>query len=126
VYVVWRFGDGSGGTSYVTGTSTSKVVQLAHAYATVGTYSVTANYTDNISAAISARATIVVQARSTGGGTQTPEINPWVNYGVPLVVVAAIALAVVATLWRRRKRSQEEREQAGPPGPPPPPPAPPP
>jgi len=126
VYVVWRFGDGSGGTSYVTGTSTSKVVHLVHAYGTVGTYSVTANYTDNVSAAISARATIVVQARSTGGGNPTPEFNPWINYGIPLVIVAAIALAVVATLWRRRKRSQEEREQAGPPGPPPPPPAPPP
>src|SRR2546427_1186443 len=126
VYVVWRFGDGSGGTSYVTRTSTSKGVQLVHAYATVGADSVNANYTDNISAALRARATTVVQARSTGGGTQTPEINPWINYGVPLVVVAAIALAVVATLWRRRKRSQIEREQAGPPGPPPPPPAPPP
>ncbi len=125
VYVVWRFGDGTGTTSYVTGTATPQLVQLTHAYGAAGTYSVTENYTDNVSAVIHTTATVVVQAQPSGGGQPTPQFNPWINYGIPAIVVAAIALAVVATVLRRRKRSREESGQAGPPGPPPPPPPPP-
>lgn len=119
VYAVWRFGDGTGTASYVTGTMTAKAIDLTHAYATPGTYTVTANYTDNQTGVIHATATVVVRAQPTAGPT-TPQFNPWINYGAPIIVVAAIALAVVAAVLRRRKRSREEGGPAGPPAPPPP------
>jgi len=127
VYITWAFGDGASTTNYVTGTLSTKTVQVAHAYSAAGTYAATITYTDNQTGPFphskTVPASIEVRTQSTGGGTPTPEANPWINYGVPLGIVLAILLGAAAVLVRRRRQAKRE-EEGGPPPPPPPPPPP--
>src|SRR5438093_6685146 len=74
-------------------------------------------------------AQIVIQTISTPGGSIPTSSNPWINYGIPLGIVAAIVVVALAVFLRRRKerkKDQAEDRMAGgpPPGPPPPPPPP--
>ncbi len=134
INVSWNFGDGKTGTSRVTGTSTPKDVSVTHAYAAAGTFTVTASVTDNqtggpVPHVVNQTLSVVIKyptGAGAGGGNQGAAANPWINYGVPLAIVAAVILAAVAVLLRRRKAAREEERQQGgppqgPPGPPPPP-----
>ncbi len=133
LYVTWNFGDGSAvAVNYVTNTQTDKTVSQKHAYTANKTYSLVAVVTDNKTGTLNHRpnvtAQIVIQTISTPGGIPS-SLNPWINYGVPVGIAAAIVIAAVAVFLRRRKerkRDEAEDRTAGglPPGPPPPPPPP--
>ncbi|HYS73495.1 MAG TPA: ABC transporter substrate-binding protein [Thermoplasmata archaeon] len=133
VNVTWDFGDGSAKVvDHVTGTSGSgAVVRHIHAYSTAGDYTLTLNFTDNKSGTgthtVVKPYSIPIWNLPTGGGPTGPAgLNPWVNYGIPLAVLAVIALAVAAVVMRRRRTLREEAkgQEPGRPEPPPPPPPP--
>ncbi len=130
IYVTWAFGDGATATNYVTNTATNQTIHQSHTYATAGPYTVTITYSDNQTGigshtnSISLSLDIKAPSGPPGGGGTTPESNPWLNYGVPLAIVAVVVIAVAAVMLRRRSRAKQE-EQAGqqpPEGPSPPPP----
>jgi len=131
IYVTWNFGDGATATNYVTNTLENVTVQQKHAYATEGTYTVRIVYTDN-KTGVGAHtgyinSTLVIRAAAgPGGGGVAQEFNPWLNYGVPLGILAVIVAGVLAVIVRRRRlaRKEEKPEEAPPGGPPPPPPTP--
>jgi len=128
LYITWNFGDGSAvAVNYVTNTLTDRLVSQQHAYTANKTYSLVAVVTDNKTGTLNHRpnvtAQIVIQTIS------TPSSDPWINYGIPLGIAAAIVIAAVAVFLRRRKErkhDEEEDRKAGglPPGQPPPPPPP--
>src|SRR2546422_641561 len=115
------------------GLRTDKTGSQQPAYTGNRTYSLVAVVTDNKTGTLNHRpnvtAQIVFQTISTPGGSIPSSSNPWINYGIPLGLAAAIVIAAVAVFLRRRKeRKQDEMEDrtAGgpPPGQPPPPPPP--
>ena len=103
----------------------------SHVYTAVGRYTITATVTDNQTGGALphfvtkfVNVTIQVPAAGGGGGTSAAP-NPFINYGIPLGIVAIIVIAVaVAMVRRRRAAKEEERERAPPPKSPPPPPPP--
>jgi len=135
IFVRWTFGDSGTGTSFLPGTPGTAVsgsVSIQHTYASAGTFTVTANVTDNQtggSVPHYTTQTIPITIKSAqpggggGGGTQTPT-NLWISYGIPLAIVAIIVVAVAVVLLRRRKTAKEDQatEEQPPQGPSPPPP----
>lgn len=133
IYVRWTFGDGGTGTSFLAGTPGTPVsgnVSVAHTYTTAGTYTVSANVTDNqtggsVSHYVTQTTSVVIRAASSGGGggTPPPGTNAWISYGIPIAIVAVVVVAVAAVMWRRRKTAKEEEAaETQPKGPTPPPP----
>ena len=137
IFVRWNFGDSGTGTSFLPGTPGTAVsgnVSIQHTYTAAGTYTVTANVTDNqtggsLSHFVTRTAQITIQAASGGGGggggTPPPAENLWISYGIPLAIVAIVVIAAAVVMLRRRKRAKaEEKEAEGPPqgpsSPPPP------
>ncbi len=136
LYVTWTFGDGSGQkinfvSNATTDTKVNQTLAQTHTYASTGTYNATATLTDNqtspgLSHQLTAWQLVTVSSPPpTGGGGPTTQTNPWINYGIPFVVVAIIVVALVATVMARRKRMRDEEAQhpgkeSGPPPPPPP------
>lgn len=130
LYIAWDFGDGTKATNTTTGSTTPKVITQSHTYANSGNFTLKVVVTDNKTGAGNhtqlKTAVIPIWTKPTdggGGGPTRPEANPWINYGLPIAIVLAIVLAVVATIWRRRKVAKEEerKEEPEPPQPPPPP-----
>ncbi len=132
LYVTWDFGDGSKGVSYqATGTKAGVNITKTHVYTTTGTFTTSIVVTDNqttpgISHLLAANATVeVITPPSKPTGT-VGQSNPWIDYGVPILIVAVVVLAAVAVLWRRRKQAKKEEAETaeapkeGPPAPPPP------
>src|SRR5438132_13558358 len=119
--------------NYPTNTQTEKLATQKHAYAATGTYNLSVVVTDNQTGILnhhpSVTAQIVIQTISTPGGSIPSSSNPWINYGIPLGVAAAILIAAVVVLLRRRKERKEDemedRTAGGPPPQQPPPPPPP-
>jgi len=130
LYIEWDFGDSTGATNYVTSTSTDQTVTQAHTFASPGNYTLRVNVTDNQTGAGHVQvktATVPIwnTAPTGGGGGPGPGLNPLINYGVPLGIVALILIVAAAVLMRRRRtRKEEEREERGPRQEPPPPPPP--
>ncbi len=129
LYITWAFGDQATATNYVTSTSSPTTVTQSHVYASPGNYSFAVNVTDNQTGAghiQSKPANIPIWTTPTGGGGgggPGPGVNPLINYGVPLGIVAVILIAAAVVLIRRsRARTKEEREEEPPRQPPPPPP----
>ena len=131
LYVSWDFGDGSGAVNYTANTRTDTTVSQRHAYAAIGTYNFTVVVTDNRTGTLNHRpnvtAQIVIQTISTPGGSAPTSSNAWINYGIPAVILAGIALTVLVIAFRRRKERKRDEEEEGttggpPPGSPPPPP----
>ena len=131
LYVSWDFGDGSGAVNYTANTRTDTIVSQRHAYAAIGTYNFTVVVTDNRTGTLNHRpnvtAQIVIQTISTPGGSAPTSSNAWINYGIPAVILAGIALTVLVIAFRRRKERKRDEEEEGttgrlPPGSPPPPP----
>src|SRR5947209_18446087 len=120
-------------SNYLTNTQSDRTVSHHHAYTANRTYSLMAVVTDNKTGVLNHRpnvtAQIVIQTISTPGGSIPSSSNPWINYGIPLGVAAAILIAAVVVLLRRRKERREaemeDRTAGGPPlgqpAPPPPP-----
>ena len=131
LFIIWVFGDGKTGTSTTPASTTQRTVTASHVYTAVGRYTVTATVTDNQTGGTLphyvtkfVNVTIQVPAAGGGGGTSAAP-NPFINYGIPLGIVAIIVIAVaVAMVRRRRAAKEEERERAPPPRSPPPPPPP--
>ena len=131
LFIIWVFGDGKTGTSTTPASTTQRTVTASHVYTAVGRYTVTATVTDNQTGGSLphyvtkfVNVTIQVPAAGGGGGTSAAP-NPFINYGIPLGIVAIIVIAVaVAMVRRRRAAKEEERERAPPPRSPPPPPPP--
>ncbi len=134
LYITWNFGDGSApATSYAaTGTQAGVTLSETHAYAAVGTYEATLTVTDNKTApglnhSPETNVTVNIIQPSSKPGGQAGQSNPWINYGIPVLVVAVIVIAVAAVLWRRRKQAKKEEAETteepkqSPPAPPPPP-----
>ena len=134
LYITWDFGDGSGvAVNYLTNTQSDRTATQKLTYAATGTYNLSVVVTDNQTGILnhhpSVTPQIVIQTISTPGGSIPTSSNPWINYGIPLGIVAAIVVVALAVFLRRRKeRKKDEAEDrmAGgpPPGPPPPPPPP--
>ncbi len=131
LFIIWVFGDGKTATSTTPASTTQRTVTTSHVYTAVGRYTVTATVTDNQTGGTLphfvtkfVNVTIQVPAAGGGGGTSAAP-NPFINYGIPLGIVAIIVIAVaVAMVRRRRAAREEERERAPPPKSPPPPPPP--
>ena len=133
VNATWDFGDQSAHVvDHVTATAGSgTTVSRAHKYTAAGNYTVTVAFTDNKTGAGSHDVNKTVQVaiwKPSAGGTNTgppqqPQTNPWINYGIPLFIVAVVVIAVAAVLLRRRKTMKDEEEKPETPksgGPPPP------
>jgi len=131
LYITWDFGDGVTATNFTTDTQTDKTIVQSHTYTSPGNYTLTVAVTDNGTGAghVQTRiSTIPIWPRPAGPGPSpppAPEANPWINYGVPIGIAAAVVLSIVAVILRRRRiRKEELREEERPEqGPPPPPPS---
>ncbi len=128
VNVTWDFGDNTPkATDHVTGTSgAGNTVSRSHTYAKPGNYTLTLSFTDNKTGignhTIVKAYTIAVWALPSSPAPPPPtQMNPLVNYGIPLLIVAVVIIVVVATLLRRRGKMKEEEKPSGgeePPSPP--------
>jgi len=129
VEVTWDWGDNSATeTQTVTGTSSPQTVTRSHTYADEGTFTVTATVTDNEvgigNHVVPVEGEILIERVTQP--PPTPQFNPLIDYGIPLLIVAVILIAVAAVVMRRRKARQKEEQQREEPGAPPPSPPPPP
>jgi len=132
LYVRWSFGDGSAiATNYsALNTNQNTAFRQSHVYAANGTYLVNVTVTDNQTGILNhlvwANANVLIE----NAPSQVTEIggsrNPWIDYGVPILIVAIVIIAVAAVVLRRRRTMKkelgEEEKPASPPGGPPPPP----
>lgn len=141
LYIRWNFGDGAAVVaSFINGskvdTKQDQTAYQVHAYMQAGTYRARINITDNqtsvgLSHYLEQPLNITVSNPTNtggGGGGTTPQSNPWLNYGLPLGIVAVVAVAIAVVVLRRRrttKREAAEEEHEGEPNPPPKPPPPP-
>ncbi len=145
LYATWNWSDGTpNGISYIDGKTTNtareQTMVKTHTFNAVGNYSVQVALTDNqTSPGLNHTQTeswkVTVTAASGGGGgggggggtaAPPPPLNPLINYGVPLAIVAIIVVAVAVVMMRRRKQQRENKEdeeepKQAPPSPPPPP-----
>lgn len=139
LYLRWNFGDGSAVVaSFINGsivnTKQDQTVSQIHAYGRTGTYTATVNITDNqtspgLSHYLEQPLNITVNnpTPSGSGGATTPQGNPWLNYGLPLGIVAVIVAVIAVVVVRRRRtmkkeaaEEEQEREPDNAPKPPPP------
>lgn len=126
LYIRWDFGDGATATNTSTNTATEKTITQVHTYTRADNYTLTVTATDNQTGAghiQTKTATIPIWTRPTGGppgGGPGPAANPWISYGIPLVIALAIVIAVAAVLVRRRRLAKEEEAREEQPKPPPP------
>jgi hypothetical protein len=126
VYVTWAFGDGAAATNYTTGTATAARLHQTHLYASAGTYTMRVVYSDN-KTGVGAHtryinATLDISTLP-GAPPVSSAANPWINYGVPILVVAIVAIVVGIALVRRRRAAKKDEtlgEVLPPQGPPPP------
>ncbi len=127
--VTWTFGDQSAAVkTTVANTKNGVVTTASHSYSSVGNYTVSVVATDGKTGVGNHTQwrNLSVEIRlppptgpGTGPGTQG---NPWVDIGVPVAIVAAIAVVAAAVFLRRRRAQKEEekREEAEETQPPPP------
>ncbi len=134
LYVTWNFGDGTATAVNYSNTGTHDGVTLSqkHAYAAIGTYTTTVVVTDNKTAlnlnhSPDENVTVEVVKPPSKPTTAPVQSNWFIDYGIPILIVAVIVAAVAGVLWRRRKKAQkeeaevEEAPKEGPPASPPPP-----
>ena len=117
LFIIWVFGDGKTGTSTTPASTTQRTVTASHVYTAVGRYTVTATVTDNQTGGTLphyvtkfVNVTIQVPAAGGGGGTSAAP-NPFINYGIPLGIVAIIVIAVAVAMVRRRRAAKEEERE---------------
>ncbi len=137
LYATWTWGDGTpNGISFVNASAANEqtvTVTKTHAFAAVGNYTVKVEVTDNqtspgLSHTLNDTYLVTVTKQSSGGttpppsGGTTPQGNPLLDYGIPILIVAVIVIAIAAVLMRRRKEAKEDQEEGQTPkqGPPPP------
>lgn len=125
LYIRWTFGDGSAvAVSFVNGSSVNtkqdQIVVQTHAYTKAGRYEAKVNLTDNTTSPglshyleqpVNITVTNPTGGGGGGGGTTTPAGNPFLNYGLPIAIVAIVVIAVAALVWRRRRTMKKEAAQ---------------
>ena len=123
--VTWDFGDGIEAVDQRTSTSTDTPVIRSHTYAAAGNYTLNVTVTDNRAGSAHTQvktATVPIWSRTSGAGPIGPAaLNPLINYGLPLGIVAVILVAAAVVLRRRQGRMREERREESPRDQPPPP-----
>jgi peptide/nickel transport system substrate-binding protein len=125
--ITWSFGDGTANAvDHVTSTASDTPVVRSHTYAAPGNYTLNVTVTDNQAGAGHTQvksSTVPIWPRPSAGGPTGPSgVNPLINYGVPLGIVAAILVAAAVVFWRRKQaRMREERQEEPPRDQPPPP-----
>jgi peptide/nickel transport system substrate-binding protein len=128
LFINWTFGDGTTAADHLTSTApnTDTTVTQAHTYASPGNYTLNVSVTDGKAGAGHIQlksSTVPIWARPTAGGPAgTAGLNPLINYGVPLGIVAVILVAAALVFVRRRRARMEEERQEEPPREQPPPP----
>ena len=128
LWVNWTFGDSTTGADHLTSTApnTDTTVTQTHTYASAGNFSLNVSVTDGHLGSGHTQlktSTVPIWARPTAGGPASPSgLNPLINYGVPLGIVAVILVAAALVFVRRRRARMEEERQEEPPREQPPPP----
>ena len=121
LYVNWTFGDGTSAADHLTATTPNQdtTVTQTHTYADPGNYTLNVSVTDGKAGAGHTQlksSTVPIWARPTAGGPAgVAGLNPLINYGVPLGIVAVILVVAAAIFVRRRRARIEEERQEEPP-----------
>lgn len=125
LYLQWDFGDGSAtATNYsATNTAQDTTFRQTHRYAANGSFVVNVTVTDNqtgiLNHRVSANSTVVIETPPSQTTTVGGNRNPFIDYGVPIVIVLAIVVAVAYVVLRRRKTMKRELGEEERPGTPP-------